>query len=64
MKKIIAFIAVIMLLASSTVFAVDTWGGYNVPVDIDINGSFIKCVQKPILVDSTTYIPLRAFSMQ
>ncbi len=61
-KKIIAFITIIIVLASSTVFAVDTWGGYNVPVDIDINGSFIKCVEKPIMVDSTTYIPLRAFS--
>ena len=62
MKKVIAFITLVIILTSVSVFAVDTWGGYNVPVDIDINGSFIKCVEKPILVDSTTYIPLRAFS--
>lgn len=61
-KKITALVAVILMLVSITVFAVDTYGGYNIPVDIDINGSFIKCAQKPILMNGTTYIPLRAFS--
>lgn len=62
MKKITALIAVIMILTSISALAVDTYGGYNIPVDIDVNGSFLKCVEKPILVDGTTYIPLRAFS--
>ncbi len=62
MKKITALIAVIMILTSISAFAVDTYGGYNIPVDIDVNGDFIKCAEKPILVDGTTYIPLRAFS--
>ena len=62
MKKVIAFITLVIILATTNVFAVDTWGGYNVPIDIDINGSLIKCVEKPIMIDSTTYIPLRAFS--
>ncbi len=62
LKKITALIAVIILLTSISAFAVDTYGGYNVPVDIDVNGDFIKCVEKPILVNGTTYIPLRAFS--
>ena len=61
-KKAIFIIVVIIILLSVNVFAADSYGGYNFPVDIDINGSFVKCVQKPILIDGTTYIPLRAFS--
>lgn len=61
-KKISIIMAVILLLGTMNVFAVDTYGGYNVPIDIDINGSLIKCEQKPILIDGTTYLPLRAFS--
>lgn len=61
-KKTLAIALVVMLFAPSAAFAVDTYGGYNVPVDIDVNGSFIKCTEKPILINNTTYIPLRAFS--
>lgn len=61
-KKIIFLIAALSILLSVNVSAVDMYGQYNVPVDIDVNGNFIKCVQKPILIDGTTYIPLRAFS--
>jgi len=63
MIKRIAFLTmVIMILTLTNVYAVSTYGGYNLPIDIDINGSFIKCAHKPIMIDSTTYIPLRAFS--
>lgn len=62
LKKIIIFMVLIMVLCTSNVFALDTYGGYNVPVDIDINGSFIKCTEKPIMINGSTYIPLRAFS--
>ncbi len=31
-------------------------------MDIELNGNFILCKQKAILQDSTTYLPLRAFS--
>lgn len=61
-KRIVFLMAIITMLLSATGYAADTYGGYDVPVDIDINGSFIKCAHKPILIDSTTYIPLRAFS--
>ena len=61
-KKITVMIAVLMMLLCVNAFAVDTYGGYTVPVDIEINGNFIKCAQKPILIDNSTYIPLRAFS--
>lgn len=61
-KKIIALIGAIMLLAATSAFAIDYYGGYPIPVDIAVNGSFLKCEQKPILVDGTTYLPLRAFA--
>lgn len=62
MKKIVCLIFLVIILASNTVFAADTYGGYNIPVDIEVNGHFIKCTEKPILIEGTTYIPLRAFS--
>ena len=62
MIKKISIIITLIIITSFTAYAADTYGGYNVPVDIEVNGSFIKCEQKPILIDSTTYIPLRAFA--
>lgn len=63
LKKLTALLIVVLLTRSSFgVFAVDSYGGYDIPIDIEINGSFIKCVEKPILINGTTYIPLRAFS--
>lgn len=64
MIKRMTFILVIVLtvFSSVTIFAVDTYGGYNIPIDIDVNGNFIKCTEKPIMINNTTYIPLRAFS--
>ncbi len=63
MKKILCMILVVLMLSFTfTAYAVDTHAGYNIPVDIEINGNFIKCVQKPIMVNSSTYIPLRAFA--
>ena len=61
-KKIVCLFSVFMIITSIAVLAADTYGGYSVPVDIEINGSFIKCDQKPLLIDATTYSPLRAFS--
>ena len=61
-KKISFLITVIVMLFINCALAVDIYGGYNVPVDIDVNGSFIKCDEKPIMINGTTYIPLRAFS--
>jgi len=62
LKKTIVLLVVIVMLLSFPVSAVDTYGGYDIPIDIDINGSFIQCVQKPIIQDGITYLPLRAFS--
>jgi len=61
-KKIIPLVALIFIFTSFSALGADTFNGYNYPVDIDVNGSFIKCPQKPILIDGTTYIPVRAFS--
>ena len=62
LKRLVAFIMLIIMLNCISGFAVDTYGGYNIPVDIDINVSFIRCDEKPILINNTIYIPLRAFS--
>lgn len=61
-KRITLLFVALMMLLTIRVYAVDTYEGYNMPIDININGSFIKCVEKPILIDGTTYLPLRAFS--
>ncbi len=62
MKKLFCLILFMMIFVSTTAFATDTYGGYDIPVDIEVNGHFIKCEQKPILIDGSTFIPLRAFS--
>lgn len=62
LKKMMLMLLTMAVFFSVTAFAVDMVGGYPVPVDIAVNGDFIKCFKKPIMIDSTTYIPLRAFS--
>ncbi len=63
MKRLLCMlIFIVMVSAIFPAYAIDTYGGYNIPVDIIINGHFIKCAQKPIMVNSSVYIPLRAFS--
>ena len=62
-KKIFSLLlTAVIIMSSVSVFAIDKYGGYPVQVDIAVNGNFIKCAQKPIMVDNSTYIPLRAFS--
>lgn len=61
-KKVTAVLIILFIFISTNVFAVDSYGGYDIPIDIEVNGSFIKCVKKPVLIDGVTYIPLRAFS--
>lgn len=62
LKKSFIIMCLILIIFSFNVFAVDTYEGYNLPIDIEINGDFIKCSEKPILIGGTTYIPIRAFS--
>ncbi|MBQ2966704.1 MAG: cell wall hydrolase [Clostridia bacterium] len=62
-KKIIAVcLMLVMLLSVIPVQALDTYGGYPLPVDLEVNDSFIRCVQKPVLINNVAYIPLRAFA--
>lgn len=62
-KKLFSLLlAAALIMSSFSVFAIDKYGGYPIQVDISVNGSFIKCAQKPIMVENSTYIPLRAFS--
>ena len=61
-KKLFSLLlAVVIILSSVSALAVDSYGGYPIQIDISVNGNFIKCTQKPIMVNASTYIPLRAF---
>lgn len=62
MRKFVCLLLVMLCMMSSAVFAADSYEGYQIPVDIEVNGYFIKCTEKPIIIGGTTYIPLRAFS--
>ena len=61
-KKLLAAIIAIIMIISITAFGTEPYGKDNAPVDIDINGSFVKCGEKAININGSTYIPLRAFS--
>ncbi len=63
-KKVTALCLLLTLLLSTMPVsaAPDSFEGYPVPIDLSVNGSFIKCSQKPFLLNGATYIPLRAFS--
>lgn len=60
------FISVILVLFGMlTVIAnakPDEYSGFQIPVDVEINGAIVKCPQKGFVEDGTTYIPVRAFS--
>lgn len=61
-KKLIFLFSFILIITVFPAYAADKYGKYEVPVDIEVNGSFIKCAKKPFLINGSTYIPLRAFS--
>ena len=60
-KKLVITLAFLFAVTGFTVLAADQYGGYDIPVDIQVNDSFIKCAKKPFLENGSTYIPLRAF---
>ncbi len=53
-----------IILISNVVFATSFYevGGYNVPIDVCINGHFIKCSEKAFISDGVTYVPIRALA--
>ena len=61
-KKIVITLAFLFVMTGTVVLAADQYGGYDLPVDIQVNGDYINCVKKPFLESGSTYIPLRAFS--
>ena len=61
-KKLVITLAFLISLTNFTVLGTDKYNGYQVPIDIEVNGKFIKCAEKPFLENGSTYIPLRAFS--
>ncbi len=60
-RMILIAVMLIMMLTTAYAFEPDSYAGHIIPVDIEVNGSFTRCVQKPFLVNNSTYIPLRAF---
>lgn len=62
LKKLIFLFSFILIITVIPAYAADKYGGYEIPVDIEVNGKFIKCVKKPFLVNGSTYIPMRAFA--
>ena len=62
LKKLVIALVFILTLIIVPAYAADCYKGYEIPVDIEVNGSFINCVKKPFLVNGSTYIPMRAFS--
>lgn len=61
-RKLILGILIIFSLISVSAYALpDNYSGFEVPVDVSINGSFIKCPEKAFVESGATYIPLRAF---
>ncbi len=61
-KKIVITLAFLIAITTVSVLAADKYKGYDIPVDIEVNGSFIKCSEKPFMLNGVTYIPLRAFA--
>ena len=61
LKKIIFIITLITLFSIMSAYGADKVGGYDIPVDMEINGYLIKCENKAVLEKNVTYIPLRSF---
>ena len=61
-KKLFIAFSFIFMLAVVPAHAADKYEGYELPVDIQVNGTFIRCAKKPFMENNVTYIPLRAFA--
>lgn len=63
-KKWICALLILLCLHGTALAAPDTAEGFRIPVDIFLNGDFIRCTrqQKPFLENGTAYIPVRAFA--
>ena len=57
MKKIILFLTLIMILSGISCLAFD----YEVPICVKIGGEYVKFEKNPVLIDGTTYLPVRFF---
>ncbi len=60
-KKIILLMALLLLLLTATAFAAhDNVAGYDIPIDIKINGVQLKTPVNSFLENGTVYVPVRA----
>ena len=62
-KSICLLIIFVVCFTSLNVLAApDTAEGFEIPIDVMLNGDFILCTQKPFIENGTTYIPIRSFA--
>lgn len=64
-KKLVILIATILVIGSSTVFAADnltTLKGWFADIKIFSNGNQVQLDTKPLVINNTTYIPVRALT--
>lgn len=62
-RKVLCLTLVIFsLLSINSLAAPVQVEGFTVPVDVTINGDFVKCISKPYSDNGVTYIPLRSFA--
>ena len=62
LKKLLILLSLLLVTIALPAYAADKYGSYDVPVDIEVNGTFIRCEKKPFIENGSTYIPLRAFA--
>lgn len=60
MKKIILMALLVLMITSLPAYARDNIDGFDIPVDIKINGINLKTPVNSFLEDGTVYVPVRA----
>lgn len=64
-RKVLLFVVAILVIGSSTVFAADnltTLKGWFADIKIFNNGQQVQLDTKPLVINNTTYIPVRALA--
>ncbi len=62
-RKFLCLTLVLLTLFCSNALAAPAQvEGFTIPIDVTVNGDFVKCIAKPYSDDGVTYIPLRSFA--
>lgn len=62
-RKLICLVLLLLTLLSVNSLAAPVCvEGFTIPIDVTVNGDFVKCISKPYSDDGVTYIPLRSFA--